>query len=106
MADELRLKQLFENLIRNAVEHGGSAVTVTIGDLNEGFYVEDTGTGIPAEEVATAFEAGYSTNAEGTGFGLSIVQRIAEAHGWDIHITNRSGGGARFEITGIESTAE
>jgi PAS domain S-box-containing protein len=106
LADEPRLKQLFENLIRNAVEHGGSTVTVTIGDLNDGFYIEDTGPGIPEEEAETVFEAGYSTNPEGTGFGLSIVQRIAEAHGWDIRVSDRSGGGARFEITGVESTAE
>jgi signal transduction histidine kinase len=52
------------------------------------------------------FEVGYSTNAEGTGFGLSIVQQIVEAHDWDIRITGRSEGGARFEITGVEYAAE
>jgi PAS domain S-box-containing protein len=104
VANESRLKQLFENLIRNAVEHGGSTVTVTIGDLNDGFYIEDTGPGIP-EEITTVFEAGQSTNTEETGFGLSIVQRIAAAHGWDIRVTTGSGGGARFEITGVETAA-
>ena len=104
VANESRLKQLFENLIRNAVEHGGSAVTVTIGDLNDGFYIEDTGPGIP-EGITTVFEAGQPTNTEETGFGLSIVQRIAEAHGWDIRVTTGSGGGARFEITGVETAA-
>jgi len=106
VANEPRLKQLFENLIRNAVEHGGSGVSITVGELANGFYVEDTGPGIPEAEVETVFEAGYSTNAEGTGFGLSIVQRIVEAHGWEIRGTDRPEGGARFEITGVEFVAE
>lgn len=106
VADEPRLKQLFENLIRNAVEHGGSAVTITVGGLEDGFYIEDTGPGIPDDNSETVFEAGYSTNTEGTGFGLSIVQQIVEAHDWNIRVTSRSEGGARFEITGVEFTAE
>ena len=39
-ADKSRLKQLFENLIRNAIEHGGEGVTVTFGELDDGIYVE------------------------------------------------------------------
>ena len=102
VADEPRLKQLFENLIRNAVEHGGNAVRVTVGELENGFYIEDDGPGIPEDDVDAVFAAGYSTNDGGTGFGLSIVQRIVEAHDWDIRITNSSEGGVRFEITGVE----
>ncbi|WP_158601428.1 PAS domain S-box protein [Halosegnis longus] len=104
MADECRLKQLFENLIRNAVEHGGSDVTITVGDLDNGFYIEDTGIGVPEADAETVFEAGYSTNTGGNGFGLSIIRRIAEAHGWDVSVTNCSAGGARFEVTNVEST--
>jgi signal transduction histidine kinase len=106
VADEPRLKQLFENLIRNAVEHGGSTVTVTVGGLENGFYIEDDGPGVPEDDAEAVFDAGYSTNDEGTGFGLSIVQRIVEAHEWDIRVTNSSNGGARFEITGVEFTTE
>ncbi|WP_348609655.1 PAS domain S-box protein [Halobaculum rarum] len=106
VADEPRLKQLFENLIRNAVEHGGSAVTVTVGGMADGFYIEDDGPGIPEADVKTVFEAGYSTNSEGTGFGLRIVQQIVQAHEWKINITSRSEGGARLEITGVEFAAE
>ncbi|WP_245902745.1 ATP-binding protein [Salinigranum rubrum] len=47
------------------------------------------------------FEAGYSTNPDGTGFGLSIVREIAEAHGWDVRLTEADGGGARFEFRGV-----
>ncbi len=101
-ADESRLRQLLENLIRNAVDHGGSDVTVRIGELDGGFYVEDDGPGIPPEDREQIFEAGYSTGREGTGFGLSIAQEIIEAHGWTVTITEGADGGARFEITGVE----
>ena len=105
-ADEGRLAQLLENLIRNAVEHGGEGVTVTIGELDDGFYVEDDGPGIPEDEREDVFEAGYSTAEEGTGFGLSIAKQVADAHGWDVRVTDGSDGGARFEIAGVEFVAE
>ncbi|MGM0606353.1 MAG: PAS domain S-box protein [Halobacteriota archaeon] len=102
MADGNRLQQLFENLIRNAVEHGGADVTLTVGDIpDEGFYVADDGPGIPAETRETVFESGYSTSDDGTGFGLSIVKRVVEAHGWSVSIVDSERGGARFEITGV-----
>jgi signal transduction histidine kinase len=101
-ADPSRLKQLLENLVRNAVAHGGEDVTVTVGELEDGFYVADNGPGILAEERDEVFEAGYSTTAEGTGFGLNIVQEIVEAHGWEISITDSDDGGARLEITDAE----
>lgn len=100
-ADRSRLLQLLENLIRNAVEHGGEDVTVRIGDLDDGFFIEDTGPGIPEEERSHVFEAGYSTSPTGTGFGLQIVEEIAHSHGWDISVTEGSKGGPRFEITGV-----
>ena len=101
-ADRSRLQQLFENLYRNAVEHGGEEVTVSVGATDDGFYVADTGPGIPESDREEVFEAGYSTNEDGTGFGLRIVKQIADAHGWEIIMTESKGGGARFEITGVE----
>jgi PAS domain S-box-containing protein len=101
-ADRGRLKQLVENLYRNAVEHGGEGVTVTVGTLEDGFYVEDDGPGISPDERDDVFEAGYSTTAEGTGFGLRIVRQVAEAHGWSVRVTDGTDGGARFEVTGVE----
>lgn len=106
LADPGRLQQLFENLFRNAVEHGGEGVTVTVGELPDGFYVADDGAGIPKENREAVFEAGYSTSREGTGFGLRIVKGIAEAHGWDVRVTESATGGARFEITGVEFVAD
>ncbi|WP_262177425.1 hybrid sensor histidine kinase/response regulator [Haloarcula laminariae] len=103
-ADRSRLQQLIENLVRNAVEHGGGDITVTVGDLDTGFYVADDGRGIPANERESVFAAGYSTEDNGTGFGLSIVKEVADAHGWNITLTESEAGGARFEITEIERT--
>lgn len=105
-ADKSRMRQLLENLFRNAVEHGGDDVTVTVGELPDGFYVEDDGPGIPPEKRDEVFDAGFSTNADGTGFGLRIVKEISDAHGWAVSVIEGSNGGARFEITNIEFVGE
>ncbi len=98
-----RLQQLLENLFRNALEHGGTNVTVTVGTLadGDGFFVSDDGAGIPPEDRGEVFEMGYSTEAQGTGFGLAIVAEIAEAHHWDVAATEAAGGGARIEFSGV-----
>ena len=101
-ADPGRLQQLLENLFRNSVEHGGHDVTVTVGLGADGFYIEDDGPGVPADRRESVFEPGHSTTPSGTGFGLSIVREIANAHGWTITVTEGSAGGARFEITGVK----
>jgi signal transduction histidine kinase len=116
-ADESRLRQLVENLMRNAVEHGGGDVAITVGALGAGgsddaesdggsdavgFFVEDDGPGIPEAERDRVFDAGYSTSHEGTGFGLRIVEQVATAHGWSVRVTEGRAGGARFEVTGVE----
>ena len=116
-ADRGRLRHVFENLFRNAIEHGtavggsqtgngstardGSDVAITVGFTDAGFYVADDGSGIPEGERESVFESGYSTNESGTGLGLPIVEEIVEAHGWDISVTESEAGGARFEITGV-----
>lgn len=101
-ADRDRLAQIFENLFRNALDHAGEDVHITIGALDDGFYVADDGPGIPPDERETALEHGYSTVGENTGYGLSIVQEIVAAHGWELAITESDPGGARFEITGCD----
>ncbi|MFC7133689.1 MULTISPECIES: PAS domain S-box protein [Salinibaculum] len=126
LADSSRLKQLLENLIRNSVEHGststrsaadageprsgtgrgppdeGDSVTVTVGDLPDGFYVADDGRGIPGGAREQVFEAGYSTTDGGTGLGLLIIEEVADAHGWDLAVRESESGGARFEVTGVD----
>lgn len=101
-ADRSRLKQLFENLFKNAVEQAEDTVTVSVGALPGGFYVADTGPGVPETERDEIFDAGYSTKDSGTGFGLRIVEQVTDAHGWDVTLTESEDGGARFEITGVE----
>jgi len=101
-ADPDRLRRLFENLFRNAVEHGGTDVTVTVGSLmdSSGFYVADDGRGIQSEWYDRVFDPGFTTDDHGTGIGLSIVARIVDLHGWSIEVTDSASEGARFEITG------
>ncbi|AZH24448.1 hybrid sensor histidine kinase/response regulator [Haloplanus aerogenes] len=100
VADRGKLQQLFENLFKNAVDHGGPTPTVRVGRFDGGFYVEDDGPGIPTTERTSIFEMGHSTDPDGTGVGLAICERIAEAHGWDIGVETAFAGGARFEVSG------
>ncbi|WP_276272552.1 PAS domain S-box protein [Haloarcula litorea] len=98
-ADAPRLRELFENLVRNAVEHGPDDVTVTVGADDTGFYVADDGPGVPAEDRDRVFDRGYTTSQSGTGFGLAIVEDIADAHGWTVSVEESESGGARFAFT-------
>lgn len=103
-ADPSRLKQLFENLIRNAIEHAGATTTIRVGSMDDGFFVEDDGPGIPPDERDDVLASGYSTSDSGTGFGLAIVRDIAEAHDWQLSIDESDSGGARFEFTDVDIT--
>jgi PAS domain S-box-containing protein len=98
VAESNRLRELLENLFRNAVEHGDSGVTVRVCDTDDGFAVADDGPGIPPDERERVFERGYSTTEGGTGYGLAIVADLAEAHGWAVSVTESEFGGARFAI--------
>ncbi|WP_254763398.1 sensor histidine kinase [Natrinema marinum] len=114
-ADSDRLQRLFENLFRNAVEHGpaGSpnatepdrdeAVRVRVESIDGGFLVADDGSGIPVSERERVFEPGYSSTetGSGTGLGLTIVEQIARAHDWTVSVEEGSRGGARFEFRSI-----
>jgi signal transduction histidine kinase len=102
-ADVHRLQRLLENLFRNAVEHGGDDVTVTVGTVADAFYVQDDGPGIPEADREDVFETGYTSTRNGTGFGLSIVEAIAEAHGWSVSVTAGPTGGARVQISGVDA---
>jgi len=103
-ADYNRLLHVFENLYRNAIEHGNDDVTVTVGTDDDGFFVADNGPGIPESERDEVFESGYTTEETGTGFGLAIVSQVAEAHGWTVQLSESEHGGARFEFHGVEHT--
>ena len=100
-ADSNLLQHLFENLFSNAVEHGGDHVTV--GPLDDGFYVDADGPGVPLDAGEAVRETGSPTNQAGggTGFGLAIVDRVAEAHDWELRLSSGTDGGARFELVGV-----
>lgn len=100
-ADPLRIRQVFENLIRNAIDHNDGEVTIHIGTTDAGVYIEDSGSGVPESNRERIFESGFTTSPEKTGFGLNIAKQIIVGHGWDIDVSEGKEGGARFEITGI-----
>lgn len=118
VGDAHRIQRLLENLFRNAVEHGSTGVrmvsdggdvvgpTVTVADLTDGFVVCDDGPGIPAADRDAVLDFGYSTTESGTGLGFSIVTEIADAHGWDVHVTEAASGGARFEFSGVRTVPD
>lgn len=111
--DAGRVRRLFENIIANADTHAGPDVTVTVGVLTElddreeqgeqeGFYIEDDGPGIPLDNYDRVFEPSVTTDDDGTGFGLAIVHRIADAHGWTVTVEDGANGGARFVFSNVE----
>jgi len=105
-SEESYLQHLLENLFRNAIEHSEGEVTVRIGDLESGFSVADDGPGIPEDEREAIFEAGYSTDENGLGLGLTFVERLAEAYGWSCSSMESESDGARFEFTDVEIVTE
>jgi len=88
------------NLIGNAMRYTPEGeVLITIG--NGRVRVEDTGPGIPEEELEQVFERHYrgqNIQGKGSGLGLAIVKRLCELYGWSIHFRNRESGGLRAEL--------
>jgi two-component system OmpR family sensor kinase len=98
--DPVRLEQALTNLVENAIQHGGGAITMRAseadGDLQ--IHVQDRGRGFPPEFIDRAFERfsrpDQARAGEGTGLGLAIVEAIARAHRGSAHAANRDGSGA------------
>jgi two-component system sensor histidine kinase HydH len=106
-ADPDRLRSVFENLIRNALESGGAPehVRVSIGKTagakaggDVTVSVRDRGTGIAGADLARIFDPFFTRKSTGTGIGLSISKRFVEAAGGTIAIANREGGGAEVIV--------
>jgi len=96
--DAGRLRELFENCFRNVGEHAPDATTVRVGPLADrtGVFVADDGPGIPPGRRDSVFDTGHTTAEDGTGFGLAIVEEIAEAHGWEVRIEDGIDGGTKL----------
>ncbi|MCK4247526.1 MAG: PAS domain S-box protein [Methanomicrobia archaeon] len=97
--DPQRLKEAFHNLIDNAIKHGGADRMELSSEKKKDtyiIYVKDNGKGISKEEIDKIFDMRYSKT--GTGFGLSIVRKIIEAHGGSISVKFEEGKGTTFEI--------
>lgn len=92
-ADRALLTLLFENVFRNAVEHAGADVVVTVEEIDGGFAIADDGPGFAHDD---PFEWGATTGS-GQGAGLGVVRRIVRAHGWSVRAVSE--GGARIEVT-------
>lgn len=106
-ADYSRIKQCMVNLISNALTYTPAGGTITIGyrilgDGSQEIIVEDSGIGVPKEELPHLFERFYrvdksrSKKTGGMGIGLSITRAIVDQHGGRIYAENREGGGSRF----------
>lgn len=101
-ADEVRLKEAFTNLLKNAVESiaGEGNVTVSIRGMvaSVEIVVADNGCGIEPEHIATIFNPFVSFKESGTGLGLPIVVSIIECHNGTIEINSTKGSGTEFII--------
>ncbi len=104
-ADPMQLKQVFMNVILNAVDampRGGTITVKTSFDpLSHIIFtnISDTGSGIDASALPEMFKPFYTTKPKGTGLGLAISKRLIEEHGGTIHIENNEGQGATVRIS-------
>lgn len=105
--DDRQLKQVFYNLLQNAVQampHGGTLTIRThLLERSDGLYealaISDTGGGIPLEVLHNIFNPFFSTKDYGTGLGLAIAQRIVSRHYGQIEVNNEMGKGVTFIVT-------
>ena len=101
-ADAEQLEQVLLNLLSNAVEataDGEIGLSArAVGDDGVEIVVEDTGAGIPAAQLERIFDLYFTTKAEGTGLGLSLVHRIVSEHEGRINVESEAGAGTIFTL--------
>ena len=105
--DRLRIEQVLNNLVSNAIKYspGGGQVALSLAQAGEEalFHVSDEGMGIPRDEIPYIFEPFRRTRTAreavpGVGLGLSVAQRIVRAHGGRIQVESQIGKGTRFSV--------
>jgi signal transduction histidine kinase len=102
--DETQIGQVFQNLLKNAAEHGDATtveITATTTDDRVAVAVTDDGTGIPPEEQASIFdifEQGHAAEG-GSGIGLAVCDRIVERHDGTLTVDSAPGEGTTFTVT-------
>ncbi|MBN2684688.1 MAG: PAS domain-containing protein [Pontiellaceae bacterium] len=100
--DETQVKQVFFNVIKNAMQAMDDGGILKIGaHLTDRFvavYIEDNGPGIDPEKLGAIYEPYHTTKAEGSGLGMMIVQRIMRDHGGEIEINSEPGRGTRLTL--------
>lgn len=101
--DPDKIKQVFLNIIKNAMESVARGGTITLSaaprdNRRACVKISDTGTGLDAEEIEQIFDPDYSTKKHGLGMGLTIAHEIIRIHGGEIRVTSQKGQGTVFEI--------
>jgi heavy metal sensor kinase len=106
--DEARLRELFMNILDNAIRYTHAPGTISVSLRREGqmavVAIKDTGVGIPAEDIPFIFERFYRVDKSrsraegGIGLGLAICRHIAEAHGGKIEVESKVGVGSTFSV--------
>ncbi|MBY9065289.1 HAMP domain-containing histidine kinase [Hyphomonas sp. WL0036] len=103
-ADARAVRQIWQNLVSNAIKYSGSGKTVTLETrLEDGaaiLSVQDRGAGIPASDLARLTQPFTQAKGAkpGTGLGLSVVRRFAELHGGELRLSSRPGRGTKAEV--------
>ena len=101
--DPDKIKQVFLNIIKNAMESvtRGGTITLSAAPIDSRWAcvkISDTGIGLDAEEIEQIFDPDYSTKKHGLGMGLTIAHEIIRIHGGEIRVTSQKGQGTVFEI--------
>lgn len=103
--DASRLRQSFDNLLRNAIEAQPDGGEIHVSAQRSGrdllVDISDAGPGIPPEKRGELFQFGHTTKVGGSGIGLPLSQLIVESHGGSLEYQDRNGNGrgATFHIT-------
>jgi two-component system nitrogen regulation sensor histidine kinase NtrY len=103
-ADKIQMKQIFVNLIQNAIqacEAGPGKLIIIVGVKDSGFSIafQDNGPGIKADDMPKIFEPYFTTKRKGTGLGLAVVKRIVENHDGEVAIVSQAPGGTTVTIS-------